>query len=277
MPPPVTHSCTRIIGDRGEVITPVSFRVIPVIDLKGGRPVHAIGGRRAQYRPLKSVWQATSCPIGLTLSVREGLGIDRLYLADLDAIEGGHPDLPLYDRLAREGFRLWIDAGVRDESCLGPLMDLGHESLRILVGLESVRGPSELARIVDRSGPDRLIFSLDLYEGRARIARGSDWPCQDPLDIASEVIEQGIRRLILLDIARVGTGRGAGTQELLNRIRLRHPETVITLGGGIQDIEDILELRVGGASGVLVGTALHSGRIGREQLEQLSAASGGAR
>ena len=255
----------------------MSVRVIPVIDLKGGRAVHAVGGRRAQYRPLKSVWQASSCPIGLALSVREGLGLDRLYLADLDAIEGGHPDLPLYDRLAREGFRVWIDAGVRDESCLGPLLDLGHDSLRILVGLESVGGLPELARILGRSGPDRLIFSLDLYEGRARIARESDWPGQDPLDIASLVIALGIRRLILLDIARVGTGRGPGTHELLNRIRMRHPETVIILGGGIRGIEDILDLTDRGASDVLVGTALHTGRIGRQELEKITAASGGGR
>ena len=92
MPPPVTHSWTRIVGVGREVITPLSFRVIPVIDLKGGMAVHAVGGRRDQYRPLRSVWQASASPIALAAALRDDLGIDRLYLADLDAIEGRPPD-----------------------------------------------------------------------------------------------------------------------------------------------------------------------------------------
>src|SRR5438445_9777678 len=83
IPPPVTHSWMRIVGLGREVITPVSFRVIPVIDLKGGMAVHAVGGRRDQYRPLRSVWQGSPSPIELAAALRSGLGIDCIYLADL--------------------------------------------------------------------------------------------------------------------------------------------------------------------------------------------------
>ena len=57
-------------------------------------------------------------PLALAAALRDGLGIDCLYLADLDAIEGRPPDLALLDDLAEEGLELWLDAGVRDRRAL---------------------------------------------------------------------------------------------------------------------------------------------------------------
>ena len=101
----------------------MDFRVVPVIDLKGGRAVHAIGGRRDQYQPLRSVWQASPLPIPLAVALRDGLGLDSLYLADLDAIAGG-PRISLYRGLADLGLDLWIDAGLRDARSPDPLLGL---------------------------------------------------------------------------------------------------------------------------------------------------------
>jgi phosphoribosylformimino-5-aminoimidazole carboxamide ribotide isomerase len=270
MPPPVTHSCTRIVGVGRRRIKPVSFRVIPVIDLKGGIAVHAVGGRRDQYQTLRSVWQASASPIALTAALRDGLGIDRLYVADLGAIEGRPPDAPLYELLDREGLQVWLDAGVRNRTALEPLMRPGLNSLQIVVGLESVEGPAELGEIIDHVDRDRMIFSLDLDEGKPRTARGAAWPSDDSLEIASQIIDLGIRRLILLDLARVGTGRGVGTESLLARIQARCGGIDIAVGGGILDIDDVLRLKEQGVAAVLVGSALHDGRIGRRELERIT-------
>jgi phosphoribosylformimino-5-aminoimidazole carboxamide ribotide isomerase len=252
------------------VVTPLSFRIIPVIDLKGGMAVHAIGGRRDQYRPLCSIWQATAAPRDLVGGMREGLGIDGLYVADLDAIEGRPPDLALYRSLAEDGLEIWLDAGVRDRQSILPLMGLDRDSLQVVVGLESVRGPEALAEIVECAGRDRVIFSVDLDRGRARVAPGSEWPDIEPLEIASLVVEVGVRRLILLDLARVGTGLGIGTELFLGKIRTRYPGAAITVGGGIRGVADVLAVADRGASAVLVGSAIHDGRIGRRELERIA-------
>ncbi len=104
--------------------TAVSFRVVPVIDLKGGMAVHAVAGRRDQYRPLRSVWQASALPTALAAAIREGLRVPTLYLADLDAINGRSPAIELYDRITAEGLELWLDAGVGDVARLAPLLGL---------------------------------------------------------------------------------------------------------------------------------------------------------
>jgi phosphoribosylformimino-5-aminoimidazole carboxamide ribotide isomerase len=250
----------------------VSFRVIPVIDLKGGMAVHAIGGRRDQYQPLRSVWQASPSPIALADALRAGLGIDQLYVADLDAIEGLGLNRGILERLAARGFQLWLDAGVRDLESLEPLAGIASDRLRVVVGLESVAGPAALGAIIERVGSDRAIFSLDLDEGRPRIATGADWSSDEPLGIASQAIELGIRSLILLDLARVGTDRGIGTEPQLIRLRTRDPAIAVSVGGGVRGMEDLLRLKEKGASSVLVGSAIHDGRIGRRELESIARA-----
>jgi phosphoribosylformimino-5-aminoimidazole carboxamide ribotide isomerase len=269
MPPPVAHSCTRIVGPRREVIKAVSFRVIPVIDLKGGVAVHAVGGRRDQYRPLRSVWQASGPPDELAAAIRKGLGVAGLYVADLDAIEGGPARVDLYRRLIATGLELHLDAGVRDLLSLDPLVGLTAHGVRIVVGLESVRGPRVLAAIIERIGPECAVLSLDLDDRKPRLAAGADWPSGDPLEIAAEAVGLGVRHLILLDLLRVGTDRGTGTESLLTSLRGRCPGVDVTVGGGVRGIEDILRMRELGASAVLVGSAIHDGRIGRTGVEQI--------
>ena len=67
-------------------------RLIPVLDLKAGRPVHAIGGNRAHYEPLRSILHpAGADPVELARACRDRLGLRELYVADLDAILGAAP------------------------------------------------------------------------------------------------------------------------------------------------------------------------------------------
>jgi phosphoribosylformimino-5-aminoimidazole carboxamide ribotide isomerase len=252
----------------------VSFRVIPVIDVKGGVAVHAIGGRREQYRPLQSRSQATASPIALASRLRDGLGIECLYVADLDAIEGQSGNREFYQRLASLGLAVWIDAGVRDQRDLDAFEGLPAHRFQIVVGLETIKSRAELAAIIERVGRERVVFSLDMDEGRPRTAPGSDWLCEEPLAIASQTIDLGVRHLILLDLALVGTDRGIGTEALMLRIRGQFPFLAVTVGGGIRGIDDVIRLRRLGASSVLVGSAIHDGRIGRRELERIAAGEG---
>jgi phosphoribosylformimino-5-aminoimidazole carboxamide ribotide isomerase len=83
----------------------------------------------------------------------------------------------------------------------------------------------------------------------------------DPRALAEFTLVLGVRRLLLLDLARVGTDRGDGTLSLLACFHEAHPEVEIAVGGGIARPEDLPPLARAGASAVLVGSALHDGRI----------------
>jgi phosphoribosylformimino-5-aminoimidazole carboxamide ribotide isomerase len=213
-----------------------------------------------------------SDPIDLALAYRDRLGLSELYLADLDAIAGAPPALELYRRLLAEPLTLQVDAGVRDLASVRPLLDVGVSNL--VVGLETLQGPDALADLNAQVGPDRLVFSLDLRDGLPLIAPGADWGTLDPVLLADRAIALGVQRLLMLDLARVGTGQGLGTLPLLATLHAVHPQVSIQVGGGISGPSDLPRLAQAGASAVLLGSALLDGRIGREHLNEHSSGPG---
>jgi phosphoribosylformimino-5-aminoimidazole carboxamide ribotide isomerase len=252
-------------------MTKSSFQVIPVLDLKGGRAVHAVAGRRAHYQPVESILHPGSDPLALAAALRDDLGLRALYLADLDAITGVAPQVRLYQNMIALGFHLIVDAGLRDLRTAERLLALDQTSSAIVAGLETLAGPEALREILHAFGAGRIIFSLDLDLGSPRKAEKSTWLSENPLGFAREAIEQGVRQVLLLDLARVGTGRGLGTKGLLAQILAKHPDIQVSVGGGISDASEILELKATGASAVLVASAIHDGRIGRRELISLGA------
>src|SRR3954454_17570977 len=111
----------------------MGIRVMEVLDLQRGRAVHAVAGDRAHYRAVRSILHEGADPIGLARAYRDALGLRDLYLADLDAIAGAPPALPLYRELHALGLSLWADPGVIDAAALSSLMDAGVS--RIVAGL----------------------------------------------------------------------------------------------------------------------------------------------
>jgi len=243
-----------------------------VIDLLKGKAVHAVGGRRAHYQPIQSILHPSSDPIALANAFRDSLGTATLYLADLDAIAGSPPNLAIYRELIAAGHHIWVDAGITDAESAAPLFELEPARSTIVAGLETVAGQGTLAALRGRAGADRVVFCLDLFDGSSRISGQASWGTDDPSELAGAAIECGMCRLLLLDLSRVGTGRGLGTENLMTRIRDDHPSVQLILGGGISGIEKVVALRDAGAAAVLVGSAIHDGRIGARDLERLDTA-----
>jgi phosphoribosylformimino-5-aminoimidazole carboxamide ribotide isomerase len=247
------------------------FHVIPVLDILNGQAVHAVGGRRAHYQPLQSILHASSEPIPLARALRDVLGLHTLYLADLDAIGGCAPRLDIYCEIISSGFYIWLDAGTRNVESLVPLLELDPTSSTIVVGLETVQGPRELTEIVNQAGAGRVVFSLDLFDGSPRMAAPAAWGAENPCALAQAAIDSGVRHLLILDLARVGTGRGLGTSGLIEQICEGNLSVRLTAGGGISRIEEVVDLRNAGAAAVLIGSAIHDGRIGARELLRLEA------
>jgi phosphoribosylformimino-5-aminoimidazole carboxamide ribotide isomerase len=249
------------------------FDVVPVLDIRRGEAVHAVAGRRAHYQPLRSILHPTSDPIELARSLHDTLRLRTLYVADLDAIEGGRPQLALYRRLTGLAPQVWIDAGIRDVRSAGPLLKLDRAGITIVVGLETIGGPRELAAVLGRAGAERVVFSLDLDDGHPRAADPDAWATADPFELSRRAIEQGVSRLLSLDLSRVGTGLGTGTEDLMIRLRAAYPTLDVFFGGGISRIEEIAQIRNAGSRGVLLGSALHDGRIGPRELARLTSSA----
>ncbi len=237
------------------------MRIVGVVDLLAGRAVHARAGQRDTYQPVQSV-AGTAIESGeaLARAYVERLGLRELYAADLDAISGGAPQDALVGAVAAVGAPMWLDAGVSSADRARHALAIG--ATRVVVGLETLASYEALGEICAAVGGNRVAFSLDLREGEPLVASGSSIRRGEPAHLmAARAAHSGAGAVIVIDLARVGTGRGLDLT-LIERVREAAPDLTLLAGGGITGLEDLARLADAGCDGALVATALHDGRIG---------------
>jgi phosphoribosylformimino-5-aminoimidazole carboxamide ribotide isomerase len=243
-------------------------RVIPVIDLLGGRAVHARAGRRDLYQPLQTVAGTTigsGDAVALARIYVDRLGADELYVADLEALAGRSPQDALVESIAGLGARLLLDAGVTSVDSARRARAAGGD--RVVVALETLDDYQSLREICDALGGNGATFSLDLRDGEPVISRAGRVPAGGPPEVvAARAVDAGARTVLVIDLARVGTGRGLDLA-LLARVRDAIDDRVrLVAGGGVRDSGDLTRLADVGCDAALVASALHDGRIGREDI-----------
>lgn len=237
------------------------MRIIPVLDIQHGKAVCAIGGRREEYRALTSLLTSTAEPSAAIQALKGDFAPREVYVADLDAIAGRTPAWTGISRFGNQQLNLWIDAGIRTIDDLRPLVTahLGG----IVLGLETISGPEVVKAAIHEAGAEQVIFSLDLRGGRM-LGRWESWNARDDADwrhVVAGIADAGVKRLILLDLERVGEGRGVGTESMCESITREYPHIEVICGGGVRGVEDLRRLQDCGASAALVASALHDGRI----------------
>ena len=219
---------------------PSTFQIIPVLDLMGGVAVHAIAGRRHEYREVDGVLGRGADPVALAMAMTRRCGTRRIYVADLDAIGGlpGHLDV-VTDLVGHGDAMPWLEA---------------FESLSLVLGLETISGHEALTA-TSRLAPERMVFSLDLDNGVPRMA--GSWGTTEPEDLFRLVAEAEISRCLAIDLVRVGTESGPWATGLVSAWRRSGSFGNLFAGGGVRDASDIKTLADAGFSGALLATALH--------------------
>ena len=247
------------------------MKVFPVLDLRHGVCVRAVAGDRDVYRPVTLTGLAEPTPLAVARWYRERYGLAELYVADLSAIAGETAAREAYAELERDGFNLWLDAGIgslpqwRRERAAG---SEGSCQRVLVVGLESLASVQEWELLAPAIAAEGGCFSLDLRHGKlwTKVAEWAEWPPERFVDV---VAAAGIGRLIVLDVGAVGVAAGPGALELCCRCAERYPKLELVSGGGVRGIDDLRRLRDAGCSAALVATALQGQRITREELSSL--------
>ncbi len=239
------------------------MKIIPVIDVLNCVVVHGVRGKRSEYQPLESVLCESVEPLEVAEAFKT-LGFSELYIADLDAIIRGSANFQVFKRIAKEaGLKLMVDAGVTDLEKAQKLLDNGVS--KVVVGTETLSRKGFVGEAVRLFGSERIIVSLDLKGDKVLVKLGFDG-CKNPLCVLQEFENMGVSEVIVLDLARVGSGEGVDV-DFLKKV-LETASMDVYVGGGVRDIKDLVELKKLGVSGVLVATALHCGKISVEELNQ---------
>jgi len=230
--------------------------VIPVIDVRQGIAVRAIRGCRADYQPLKTSLSESNKPEAVALGFRSLYPFPILYLADLDGIEGRGRDLASAKKLLEvlPDIDLWIDDGSTPRDLAARM---GNETnTTTVIGSESLLDEETVAlRSMDA---DSYVLSLDFNDdhflGPASVLEDAEhWP----------------ERVIVMTLARVGGNEGPDLDRVAELVA-RAAGRRIYAAGGVRDRSDVNGLRAAGAAGVLIATALHSGKITASDLKGIA-------
>jgi phosphoribosylformimino-5-aminoimidazole carboxamide ribotide isomerase len=240
-----------------------SLKIIPVVDILNGKVVHAVRGERSEYKPLQSNLTESVDPLAVAGAFKN-LGFTDLYIADLDSIIDCSTNFQFLKQITEEtGLKLIVDGGVTDLERAQKLLDSGVAKL--VIGTETLASKTFVADAVKRFGSERVTVSLDL-KGEEVLTKLLFDGCKKPLCLLSEFKKMGISNVIVLDLVRVGSSEGVNVDFIREALELGIIEVYV--GGGVRDLEDLVELKDLGVSGVLLATALHSGKIGVKALRQ---------
>ena len=233
--------------------------IIPVIDLMQGQVVRALQGERQYYRPIESgLCPGTSTPLDVVSALLELYPFKTLYIADLDAIGGGHPHLDTVIEIRHRypELTLWLDAGCRDTFELDRWPD---QAVQHVIGSENLSSVIPFHDMRRHLGTSEPILSLDFSSqgplGPQELFQSpSSWP----------------DTVIAMTLARVGSGSGPDW-ETLESLRKLAPNRRLIAAGGVRGIEDLSALTSRHIAGALIASALHDGQISRSDIERLGA------
>lgn len=220
------------------------IEIIPVMDVMNGVVVHAVAGKRDEYKPLEqSVVAGSPRPEDVLAGFRR-LGCRHVYIADLDAILERGDNAQVIDVALSHGFKVLADIGRMG------LRKSDSENLLFVLGTEYIVYPDELGTLSER------VVSLDIMGGRV-VFRNTEMGIAQA---ARDVCSKRVRMVIVLNLDLVGTLGGVDINAL-NVVKDVCYGIDMAVGGGLKSVEELRLLKELGVRYVLTATAIHKGVI----------------
>lgn len=239
------------------------MRIIPSIDIRGGRCVRLLYGdydRETRY---------DADPVELAARYA-GLGLDTLHIVDLDGARAGAPtNLDLIARMAAgAAATVQVGGGIRERDHVRALLEAG--ATRVVIGSLAIKQPETVAAWLRGFGGARIVLAFDVRvgeDGRARVSTDA-WQT----DTDAELVETirafepaGLRHVLCTDIGRDGALSGPATA-LYRSVLAACPGIELQASGGVSSMDDLRALREAGLHAAVTGKALLEGRISDEEI-----------
>ena len=239
--------------------------VIPAIDLKNGKCVRLLQGRKSEM----TVYNENPVAVAKEFAAA---GAKMIHVVDLDGAFNGaeSPNRAVVKEIAEAvDVPIEFGGGIRSLADVKQLSNAGVA--RVVLGTVAAESPLLLKDFVSNFS-SRICVGIDARDGRV-MTRG--WESATPLlavDFARSVAECGVERIIYTDIARDGMLGGPNIEQTL--VVAKAANINVTASGGVSSLDDIKRLRDAGDSrvdSVIVGKALYEGKFKLE--EAISVAS----
>jgi phosphoribosylformimino-5-aminoimidazole carboxamide ribotide isomerase len=240
----------------------------PAVDLLDGRCVRLVQGdfeRRTVYGdPV-----ATAVELART-------GAPWLHVVDLDAARTGEPvnRRLVADIAAAVEVPVQAGGGVRDDSAAAALLDAGVA--RVVLGTAAIEDPDLVERLADRY-PGRVAAGIDHRGGEVSLRGWTQASGAGLVEVLGRLEDLGAAAVIVTDISRDGTLEGPDLPGLSAVLAASTVDLIAS--GGVASVDDLARLARLDAdgrrlAGVIVGRAIHDGRLSMKEALAACAPSG---
>lgn len=235
------------------------FEIIPAVDMRGGKCVQLVQGVPG------SEIVSLDDPLAVALEW-VSKGAKTLHLVDLDgAIEGKRKNAPIIEKIVRtcreKGVSIQAGGGIRSFEDAASLLELGVS--RVILGTAALQNPELVKQLSRTFGSSRVNVALDAKNGKILIKGWTEECAQTPVEMGRKFEELGAGSLLFTNIDTEGLMQGVNpvpTKELVESVSIP-----VIASGGVSSLADIKTLKKTGAAGVVVGSALYTGRFTFEE------------
>jgi phosphoribosylformimino-5-aminoimidazole carboxamide ribotide isomerase len=237
------------------------MRIIPAIDIIDGKCVRLVQGDYTQ----KTIYNEN--PLDVARSF-EDAGLTHLHLVDLDGAKAGKVvSWQVIEKVTR-GTSLKVDfgGGIKTTEEVNRLLEIGVSQVNL--GSIAVKRPEKITEWIEQFGADKIILSADVKNEMISL---DGWQQSSTINIVTflrDYIQRGIEHVTCTDISTDGMLTGPNI-ELYKKILLSFPQLHLIASGGVGSLEDLHELKLIGADGVIVGKAIYEGRIALQDLNNI--------
>jgi phosphoribosylformimino-5-aminoimidazole carboxamide ribotide isomerase len=228
--------------------------VIPAVDIKNGKCVRLIQGRKED----ETVFSDDPAAMARKWA-REGAEL--IHVIDLDgAFEKSPQNLDaIRNILQAVDTPIQLGGGIRNEDTARRFLEMGIA--RVIIGTEAIHHPEFVERISELY-PGRIVVGIDARKGLVAIEGWTETTAIKAVDLAKRFENCGVAAINFTDIHRDGMQTGPNIEET-RRLAEAVAIPVVASGGvaTIQDIHNLLPLEACGVVGVITGKALYSGTL----------------
>jgi phosphoribosylformimino-5-aminoimidazole carboxamide ribotide isomerase len=242
--------------------------IIPAIDLRGGRCVRLVEGRLDQ----ETVYSDEPAAMA---ALWQDQGAQMLHVVDLDGAFSGSPKnmVVIKEILAAVDIPIQVGGGIRSLDTVESLLDLG--AARVILGTVAILKPELVFEACARYG-DAVLVGIDGRNGRVAIEGWGIVANKGTVELALEMKELGVRRVVFTDVRRDGTLKGPNLKATGELARVTGLKVVAS--GGVSTTGDLRSLKAMeylGVDSVIMGKALYSGAVSLMEALAIAAETAG--
>lgn len=233
--------------------------IYPAVDILDGKCVQLVQGRRENRREYGS-------PVAQAERWLE-MGAEALHIINLDGAFGqSRKNAEIIREIVSEtDVTIQLGGGIRSTDDAAGWLKTGVD--RVILGTLAIQKPESIEIISGEFGSEAVMAGVDARDGQV-VIRGWEEPAGDYITWAHKFETLGAGSLLYTNVDVEGLEEG------INPLPVKHlvnnTDLPVVAAGGISSVSDIITLKAMGVSGVVLGSALYSGKI--DFMEALEAA-----